>query len=1213
VHFIRNKEFSVDQWRFWIDRGGTFTDIVAVAPDGKLYTRKLLSENPECYDDAALQGIRDFTESEDDIPCDLVRHVKMGTTVGTNALLERKGENTVLVINRGLRDLLRIGSQNRPDIFALKIVLPELLYSNAIEVDARIDAAGNVIVEPDFNLIRNQLQAVYADGIRSLAVVLMHAYNFPEYEKKIGEIAKEIGFEQISLSHEISPLIRIVGRGDTTVVDAYLSPLLRRYVDRVRNGFDESDHPAEIMFMQSHGGLIEADSFRGRDCILSGPAGGIVGAVAVSRLAGFDKVITFDMGGTSTDTAHYDGEYERVYETEVAGVRLRAPMLRIHTVAAGGGSLLNFDGLRMTVGPDSAGADPGPVCYRRGGPLAVTDCNVMLGRILPEFFPIIFGPAADQPLDRQAVRDRFVELTDRINAEFQDSRMPELVAEDFLNIAVENMAEAIKHISVRRGFNIREYALCCFGGAGGQHACRVAEVLGINRILLHPLAGVLSAYGMGLAERRIIRDRFVERVVEPGLFDGLKRVFAELEPDGLAELTAQGVAPEAISIRQCLYIRYEGTDTTLPVNMAADLSECVTMFEELHQQRFGFISKERRMIMESVAAEFIGHEPAPSETVTEPIDNLSPAEPECFRQVYFNGSYHETPVYFRDCLYPGHSVSGPAIIIEQNSTIVIEPGWGASINNYRHIILERNVSSGCILETAAGTDIDPMLLEIFNRKFMSVAEQMGYTLQNTAASVNIRERLDFSCALFDRDGELIANAPHIPVHLGAMSETVRALIRTRNGQIGAGDVYLMNSPYNGGTHLPDLTVISPYCDSRGQVEYYLASRGHHADVGGRTPGSIPSDSVTIDEEGILFECFELVKSGRFMEKELRDALNSGEYPARNPEQNIADLKAQIAANQRGIKELELLIEHYSAEIVSAYVQHVKNNAEEMVRRVVSRLADGSFCYRMDNGAEINVNIKVNTAERSAEIDFTGTSAQLKNNFNAPFAVVQSAVLYVFRCLVAADIPLNSGCLRPITIIVPDGLMLRPEFPAAVVAGNVETSQYVVDAILGALDVGAASQGTMNNFTFGDEQCQYYETVCGGSGAMPEFNGTSAVQTHMTNSRITDPEILENRFPVILETFSIRPDSGGKGHYRGGDGVVRKIRFLRKMSAAILSGHRKLPPFGMAGGEAGLCGKNYILRADGTKENLNGCASVQVEKNDVFVIETPGGGGYGYAE
>ncbi len=1205
----------MDKWRFWIDRGGTFTDIVAVAPDGKLHTRKLLSENPECYDDAALQGIRGYigVVPDGDIPSDMVKHVKMGTTVGTNALLERKGENTVLVINRGLQDLLRIGSQNRPDIFALKIILPELLYSEVIEVDARVDAAGNPVCEPDYDLIHNQLLDVYNKGIRSLAVVLMHAYNFPEYEKMIGKIADEIGFEQISLSHQVSPLIRIVGRGDTTVVDAYLSPLLRRYVDRVRNGFDESSCPTEIMFMQSHGGLIEADSFRGRDCILSGPAGGIVGAVAVSRLAGFDKIITFDMGGTSTDTAHYDGEYERVYETEVAGVRLRAPMLRIHTVAAGGGSLLNFDGLRMTVGPDSAGADPGPVCYRRGGPLAVTDCNVMLGRILPEFFPTIFGPAADQPLDLEAVRDRFAGLTEQINNEFEDLRTPEQVAEDFLNIAVENMADAIKHISVRRGFNIREYALCCFGGAGGQHACRVAEVLGIKRILLHPLAGVLSAYGMGLAERRIIRDRFVERFVEPELMDGLNEIFTELEPEGIAELTAQGVPPEAISVRRSLYIRYEGTDTALPVDMATDLPECVTAFEVLHHQRFGFISKERKMIVESVAAEFIGHEPAPPEVMSETLNNPRPVESECLRRVYFNGAYLDTPVYLRDSLCFGHRIVGPAIIIEQNSTIVIEPGWEASINNYQHIILEHNASSDGMLETAAGTDVDPMLLEIFNRKFMSVAEQMGYTLQNTAASVNIRERLDFSCALFDHEGELIANAPHIPVHLGAMSETVRALIRTRNGHIGAGDVFLMNSPYNGGTHLPDLTVITPYFNPAGQVEYFLASRGHHADIGGRTPGSIPSDSVTIDEEGILFECFELVKDGQFMETELRDALSSGAYPARNQEQNIADLKAQIAANQRGIKELELLIKHYTTEVVSAYVQHVKNNAEEMVRRVVSRLADGSFRYQMDNGAEINVDVKVNTEQRSAEIDFTGTSAQLNNNFNAPFAVVQSAVLYVFRCLVAADIPLNSGCLRPITIVVPEGSMLRPEFPAAVVAGNVETSQYVVDAILGALEVCAASQGTMNNFTFGDDQCQYYETVCGGSGAMPEFCGTSAVQTHMTNSRITDPEIFENRFPVLLEEFAIRRGSGGNGLYRGGDGVIRKIRFLREMSAAILSGHRKLPPLGMAGGAPGACGNDYILRTDGTKENLNGCASVQVEKNDVFVIETPGGGGYGYAE
>ncbi|AKB75196.1 N-methylhydantoinase A/acetone carboxylase, beta subunit [Methanosarcina lacustris Z-7289] len=1255
------------RWQFWIDRGGTFTDIVARRPDGKLITHKLLSEDPAHYEDAAMHGIRQVLGLPENapFPAEQVEAIKMGTTVGTNALLERKGERTVLVITRGFGDALRIGYQNRPDIFAQKIELPDQLYERVIEVSGRYGADGKELVPLDFEGARKELEEAFNAGIRSAAIVLMHAYRYPEHELKIGRLAQEIGFTQVSLSHQASPLIKIVSRGETAVVDAYLSPVLRRYVDIIEKSLQERKSEKEgekeapekeslekesegknsprLMFMQSSGGLIDSGAFQGKDCILSGPSGGIVGAVATSEMAGAKKIITFDMGGTSTDVAQYSGEYERSLETEIAGVRLRSPMMRIHTVAAGGGSILHYEGGRFRVGPDSAGSDPGPASYRKGGPLTVTDCNVMLGKLKPEFFPNLFGPDGDQPLDSELVSRKFAEIAKEIfekegsekelsekevsekeifekeGSEKEVSekeissggsiRTPEQIAEGFLSVAVENMANAIKKISVQRGYNIKEYTLCCFGGAGAQHACRVADSLGVKRIFIHSYAGVLSAYGMGLADQRLIKESYVGAELSNGLIEELKTVFAGLENEGRLIMLEQGVQEECIAVLFKVHMRYAGSDTQLAVDFA-DKDALRIGFEEAHKKRFGFVIEDKAMVVEAVSVEIIGI----TERVSDPVlkTETNPAfSPVSAVQMYSYGEFHETPVFQREELKPGTCISGPAVLIEKNTTIIIEPGWEGEITERDHLLLHRKIPLPA--HTAIGTETDPVMLEIFNNRFMSVAEQMGYTLQNTAYSVNIKERLDFSCAIFDRHGNLIANAPHIPVHLGSMGECVKSLIRTQFQEMQAGDVYLINSPYHGGTHLPDITVVTPMFGSSGEVLFYLASRGHHADVGGISPGSVPPGSRTIEEEGVLSEGMKIVKQGHFCEEKLKAWLNSGKYPARNPDQNTADLRAQVAANEKGLQELRRMVEEFSLETVEAYMNHVQDNAEEAVRRVIDRLADGEFTYMLDDGNAIKVKVTIDRENRGARIDFTGTSPQLSNNFNAPASVCLAAVLYAFRILVKSDIPLNAGCLRPLEIIIPEGSMLRPEYPAAVVAGNVETSQYIVDAIFGALGTLAASQGTMNNFTFGNSDFQYYETICGGAGAGPGFAGTDAVHTHMTNSRITDPEILETRFPVLLEEFSIRQESGGEGKFRGGNGVIRKIRFLKDMNAAILSSHRKLPPFGLKGGMPGECGKNTLIHRDGSIIEVGGQAEIKLKSGDVFVIETPGGGGYGEKE
>jgi 5-oxoprolinase (ATP-hydrolysing) len=1198
-------------WQFWIDRGGTFTDIVARRSDGRLLTRKLLSDNPERYQDAALQGIREILGLPAGAPLTgaAIEAVRMGSTVGTNALLERKGEPTVLAITRGFGDALRIGYQNRPDIFALDIRRPEMLYRRVVEVAGRFDARGSELEPLDLPAAEKSFREAYRAGFRAIAVVLMHAWRVPDHELALERLALDIGFTQVSLSHRTSPAIRLIGRGDTTVVDAYLSPVLRRYVDRIAAGLGAGPR---LLFMQSNGGLVEAQRFRGKDSILSGPAGGIVGAVATARLAGFERILTFDMGGTSTDVAHYAGELERSLETEVAGIRLRTPMLNIHTVAAGGGSILHYDGLRFRVGPDSAGANPGPACYRRGGPLCVTDANVMVGKLRPEFFPQVFGPDGDQPLDPDTVRRRFTDLAAAIGSATGRTVAPEAVAEGFLEVAVENMAAAIKKISVQRGYDPAGYVLCCFGAAGGQHACRVADRLGIGRIFLHPLAGVLSAYGMGLADYRVLKERAVVAVLDEALLAVLPEWLEALETDGRAELAEQGVSADRVLARSRLLVRYEGTDTGFAVAFGP-LDEMRDAFEALHRQRFGFIYEDKRLLAETAEVELIGLSERAEEPVAPPSDGGRP-KPVAVVPMFSGGEHHATPVFRREALRPGASLDGPAILIEPASTTIIEPGWQGKIDGRNHLLLSRRRDSalpGAGSAPDADRRVNPVRLEIFNRLFMSVAEEMGYTLQNTAHSVNIKERLDFSCAVFDAAGQLVANAPHIPVHLGSMGESVQALIRSRSGEFRSGDVWLSNSPYHGGTHLPDITVITPlFDDAGGAVLFYLASRGHHADVGGIAPGSMPPHSVSIDQEGVLSDGLKIVEGGRMREAEVRAWLAAGLYPARNPEQNVADLRAQIAANEKGALGLRRMIEHHSLSTVRAYMGHVQDHAEEAVRRAVERLSGGTFEVTMDSGAVIRVAVAVDRASRRARVDFTGTSPQQPDNLNAPAAVCKAAVLYVFRTLVRDDIPLNAGCLRPLDIVIPEGSLLNPRHPAAVVAGNVETSQNIVDALYGALGVLAASQGTMNNFTFGNRCYQYYETICGGAGAGADFDGADAVHTHMTNSRITDPEVLEWRFPVLLESFAVRRGSGGAGLHRGGDGVVRRVRFLEPMTAGILSGRRIQPPFGLKGGAPGACGRNAVIRADGGIEELACRAETEMRAGDVFSIETPGGGGYG---
>ena len=1199
------------KWEFWIDRGGTFTDVVARQPDGSVVTHKLLSENPGQYRDAAIQGIRDIlgVKSSGRLDTSRIAAVKMGTTVATNALLERQGEDSLLVTTRGFKDQLRIGYQTRPDLFALNIQLPEMLYCDVLEIEERIDAHGKVLVELDQERARADLQKYFDKGLRCVAIVLMHGYRYHRHELVLQKLAQEIGYAQISVSHQVSPLMKFISRGDTTVVDAYLSPILRRYVNQVESELDGlKRHNGKLMFMQSNGGLTDARFFQGKDAILSGPAGGVVGMARVSEAINIDKVVGFDMGGTSTDVSHYNGEFEKVFETHVAGIRLRAPMMLIHTVAAGGGSILHFDGARFRVGPDSAGASPGPACYRNGGPLAITDCNVMVGKLQPDLFPNVFGESADLPLDAVRVKDEFDLLALRIREDTGDQRSPEAVAAGFLAIAVENMANAIKKISVQRGYDVSDYTLCCFGGAGGQHACLVADALAMKTILVHPFAGVLSAYGMGLADTVTNRQQAVEAALDQALVEEMSNRLDQLQNSGVEELKQQGDPCESLSFNRLLHIRYQGSDTALIVPHG-DLNQVRARFEQVHQMRFGFISAGKQMIVESIQVEVISAaRPSKIENPVSRIDDSQAvAKPDAIRKCYMEDQWIDTPFYQRTSLVMEQAVNGPAVVLDPTATIVVEPGWRAVLKPDNNLILERYLERA---ETKAiGTQVDPVMLEIFNNLFMSIAEQMGFVLENTAASVNIKERLDFSCAIFDAEGALVANAPHMPVHLGSMGESIKTVIRERAGCILPGDAYILNAPYNGGTHLPDVTIIKPVFAEQGRILFYVATRGHHADIGGKTPGSAPADSTSIEQEGVVIDNVKLVENDLFLEKEIYSLLTSGTWPARNPEMNIADFKAQLAACEKGVRELLRMTEHYGVATVHAYMKHVQDNAEESVRRLLGVMEDGEFTYKMDDGHQISVKIKVDRTSRKAVVDFTGTSAQHPGNFNAPTAVVRAAVLYVFRCLVDDNIPLNEGCLKPMEIIIPDHSMISPHYPAAVIAGNVETSQYLVDTLFGAVKAVAAAQGTMNNFIWGNNQYQYYETICGGAGAVRGHHGADAVHTHMTNSRLTDPEVLEWRFPVILESFEIRKGSGGRGKYNGGDGVVRKVRFLESMVANIISGHRKIPPYGLNGGQPGKVGSNHVIHADGSQTSLGGTDQIDLMPGDVVVIKTPGGGGY----
>ncbi|WP_193175487.1 hydantoinase B/oxoprolinase family protein [Oricola nitratireducens] len=1207
-----------DRWDFWIDRGGTFTDVLGVDPAGKIHPYKLLSENPEAYRDAAVQGIRDLLGVPKGQPVPTVRigTVRMGTTVATNALLERKGDRTLLLITRGFRDALRIAYQARPDIFAKEIILPEQLYERVIEVPERVLADGTVEVPVDLAAVETDIREAYDKGIRAVAIAFMHAWAWPEHELAAEEMAGMIGFTQISVSHKVSPLAKLVGRGDTTVVDAYLSPILRRYVDQVASELGVSDAPGgtRLQFMMSSGGLTAADLFQGKDAILSGPAGGVVGMVETAKAEGFSDVIGFDMGGTSTDVAHYAGSYERAFDTEVAGVRIRAPMMRIHTVAAGGGSVLHYDAGRFQVGPDSAGANPGPAAYRRGGPLTVTDANVMTGKLDPVHFPAIFGPNQDEPLDAEIVREKFRELADRVG----DGRTPEEVAEGFITIAVENMANAIKKISVQRGYDVTGYALNCFGGAGGQHACLVADALGMKAVLIHPYSGLLSAYGIGLSKTYASRQHALVEALGEDSREAIDGLIADLEAEAVDELTGQGIAADGIATQPVLHLRYDGTDTTIEIRYdGKDLDRAAKDFEAAHMAQFGFTDPSRKLIVEAVGVEASERIPEHFESGSDTGPDRRDRDAETTQRIFTGGEHQDAGLYLRtksapSPLVPGDRVRGPAIIVEDNQTIVVEPGWQAEVSGHNQILMTRHVAKARV--APIGTEADPVMLEVFNNLFMSIAEQMGVTLQNTASSVNIKERLDFSCAVFDHTGALVANAPHMPVHLGSMDRSVESIIR-QNPTMKPGDVYALNAPYNGGTHLPDITVVTPVFDEAGkEILFFVASRGHHADIGGMAPGSATPRATHVDEEGVLIDNFKLVENGRLRDKAFIELLTDHPWPARNPSQNLADMRAQIAANEKGVAELRKMVAHFTLPVVQAYMEHVQDNAEESVRRVIDALSDCAADYPTDNGQTIKVKITVDKTRREATVDFTGTSAMEKNNFNAPEPVARAAVLYVFRLMVEANIPMNAGCLRPINIVIPDGCMLKPSYPAAVVAGNTETSQHVTNCLLYALDALAHAQGTMNNLTYGNARYQNYETICSGSpaGRMNSgrgFAGASGVHTHMTNTRMTDPEILEMRYPIVVEEFSIRQGSGGKGKFDGGDGTRRMLRFMEDMECAILSGHRTIPPKGLDGGGDGECGKTEIRRLDGTLEKLKHCDQTSVKAGEAVIVTTPTPGGY----
>jgi len=1183
-------------WQFWIDRGGTFTDVVALSPAGALSTAKVLSENPERYADAATAGIRLALglPLEAAIPEGLVREVKMGTTVATNALLERKGARTLLLVDRGFRDLLRIGHQTRPRLFDLNVRLSEPLYEGVEEAGGRVTVEGELLSTLEESALLATLSARKAQGFEACAIALIHGWKYPRTEQRLEALARSAGFRQVSVSHQVSPLVGLVSRAGTTVVDAYLSPVLRRYVDRVSADLKKTP----LYFMQSNGGLAAATEFQGKDAVLSGPAGGVVGAARTAEAVGEKRIIAFDMGGTSTDVSLYDGAFERVFDAEVAGVQMRVPMMAVETVAAGGGSILRFDGARFRVGPESAGATPGPAGYRRGGPLTITDANILCGKLVPLHFPAIFGPRGDQPLDAAAVAQKFAALAGEVgNPEPRD------VAEGFLRIAVANMAAAIKRVALERGRDAAEFTLQCFGGAAGQHACLVADELVVKRVLIHPLAGVLSAYGIGLADQTVTRQAALEITLDESHADAIREAAERMRQEAIGALEdGEGRGIRAVITA---HLKYNGTDTALevPFDATARMRES---FEQVHRLRFGFVTPERPVIVDSLVVEAIKPGQAlqraapPASRSSSRLDNV---------EIWTGGRAHSASVHDRVHLQPGDRISGPALIREAIATTVVEPGWIAEVLEGGELLL--TCLNSTRRSTADPSRADPVLLELFNNLYMGVAEQMGAVLRNTSTSVNIKERLDFSCAVFDSTGALVANAPHVPVHLGSMGDSVRTVLARRGATLRPGSAVVLNNPFNGGTHLPDVTVVTPVFDESGtEIRFFVANRGHHADIGGTTPGSMPPDSRLLEEEGVVIDDFLLVEDGRFREAEFRELILSGPYPARSPDVNIADIKAQLAANEAGARELNHLTQRYGWNLLRAYMGHVMANAEESVRRVIDRIGDGRFHYRMDDGADLMVTVSVDHTARQAVIDFTGTSAEREGNFNAPPAIARAAVLYVFRCLVGDDLPLNDGCMKPLRIITPPGSFLCPTPGRAVVAGNTEVSQAICNALLGALGVVASAQATMNNFLFGNERYQYYETIGGGTGAGHGFAGTGPVQSHMTNTRITDVEVLELRYPVRLERFAVREGSGGQGRWPGGNGAVRAIRVLEPMTATVVGSRRIVPPFGLAGGAPGAAGTQRVERADGTVVPLSGTDQAHLERGDLIVIETPGGGGFG---
>lgn len=1192
---------------FGIDRGGTFTDVVAWAPNGEVHVRKILSNRVHNIEDSAISGIREIIGlgQGDPIGRDLVEAVCMGTTVGTNALLERQGEPTVFVTTAGFKDALRIGYQNRPRLFDLNIQLSTQLYSSTIEVDERVNVEGKVLVTLDEEKVRRDLEKAFNENYKACAIAFMHGYRFPKHEEIVARIAREVGFTQVSTSHECSGMIKFIGRAETAVVDAYLTPILGAY----KRKLDEALGNVPLFFMQSNGGLIDSSQFKGKDCVLSGPAGGIVGAVATCKAAGLENIIGFDMGGTSTDVWHYAGHFERTTESQIAGARIRSPIMMIHTVAAGGGSIVAFDGRRFKAGPKSAGSIPGPACYRNGGPLTVTDCNIVLGRIPPRYLPSIFGPNGDLPLDSSRPHELFDALTEQVNATGPDQKTKFDCAEGFLDIAVENMANAIKKISTERGYDLSRYTLCCFGGAGGQHVCKVAEKLNMTSIFIHPLAGVLSAFGMGIADLRALEGATVEKILDANEYKQLQALMRPLEKKAKAKLISQGVREPDIIMIQRAVVRHKGASSGLEV-VFESLDTLRQAFEELHEKHYGFKLPESDVVVESVTIEAAGsHRPAiraSSENVGKPDVNSKPFD---HTSMYSRGRFEDVPVYRYDQIGLAAEINGPAIIIDPFSTTVVDADWRA-VKDATGALKVAYVGEARIASIDAKR-VDPIHLELFNNRFRSIADQMGQALANSAHSVNIKERLDFSCAIFDKERNLIANAPHIPIHLGAMSESVDVVAKEFCASMQPGDHFVLNSPYKGGAHLPDVTVVMPVFNDGGtEVLFYTAARGHQADIGGKTPGSLPPDSRDIYEEGALIEPMRLVHRGVFAYDDLYRLLTTAQFPARNPKQNIIDLKAQVAACIRGGDELKRLISEFTEDVVVAYGTHIQDVSEQELRAIVDRIPEGTFTCKHDMGHQVSVRITVDRERRSIKVDFTGTSPQVATNFNAPPAIARSATLYVFRTLIDRDIPLNSGCLRPIEILIPENSLLSPQHPAAVSSGNPETSVLVTDALYGALDIIGGSQGTMNNFTFGNDTYQYYETICGGAGAGEGFDGASAVHTHMTNSLMTDPEVFELRFPVLLEEFSIRNGSGGKGRWSGGEGTRRRVRFLAALDMAIVANRREIAPVGAKGGQAGAVGEHRVIRRNGTISNLISCDKTHMNVGDVFEILTPGGGGYG---